>query len=125
MDLTLHEPIGYLSVRAVSAEGVQVGEVWYRDALILTAQHLDPAWDIKCFTQLDKSRLQPVFALSPDVVLLGTGAQQHFLPTELMMLFYDKGIGVEAMATPTACRTFNVLASEGRRVVAALLPPGA
>ena len=125
MDLTLQKPGDHLFVRSVSEQGIRVGDTWHVDALILSAEHIDPAWDIRTFAQLDTTRLQAIFALAPDLVLLGTGAYQHFLPAELQIEFYRRGIGVEAMATQAACRTFNVLVSEGRRVVAALLPPNA
>jgi uncharacterized protein len=73
--------------------------------------------------ELDERRLEPVFALRPEVVLLGTGARQVFPSPELLMCFHRRGIGIEVMATAAACRTFNVLVSERRKVVAALLPP--
>jgi uncharacterized protein len=60
--------------------------------------------------------------LKPEIVLIGTGSKQIFLPPELMMFFYSRNTGFEVMTTDAACRTFNVLASEGRKVVAALLP---
>ena len=66
--------------------------------------------------------LLSIFEMKPEVVLLGTGAKQVFLPPQLMMQFYNKGIGIEVMTTDAACRTFNVLVSEGRNVLAALMP---
>jgi uncharacterized protein len=56
------------------------------------------------------------------VVLMGTGTRQQFPPVERMMEFYRRGIGAEVMSTAAACRTFNVLVSEQRLVVAALMP---
>lgn len=57
-----------------------------------------------------------------DVLFIGTGAEATYLPPGLRARLEDAGLGVEAMASPTACRTYNVLLSEGRRVGAALLP---
>ncbi len=54
--------------------------------------------------------------------LIGTGQHQVFLPPATQMHFYRNGTGFEVMTTDAACRTFNVLAAEGRQVVAALLP---
>ncbi|MFA5596002.1 MAG: Mth938-like domain-containing protein [Pusillimonas sp.] len=59
---------------------------------------------------------------APEVILLGTGKQQHFLPAAITRPLLDMGIGVEAMSTHAAARTYNILMAEGRRVVAALLP---
>ncbi len=57
-----------------------------------------------------------------DVLFIGTGAETAHLPTAFRDGLEKAGLGVEAMATPPACRTFNILLSEGRRVAAALLP---
>lgn len=57
-----------------------------------------------------------------DVLLVGMGADVAALPADARQALEAAGIGVEAMATPSACRTYNVLLSEGRRVAAALLP---
>ncbi|UXX82741.1 Mth938-like domain-containing protein [Roseovarius pelagicus] len=57
-----------------------------------------------------------------DVIFLGTGAEIAHIPAALRSTLEDAGIGVETMSSPAACRTFNVLLSEGRRVAAALLP---
>jgi uncharacterized protein len=62
-----------------------------------------------------------ILDLEPEIVLLGTGARQIFPPGEFGARFLRKGIGVEVMDTGAACRTYNVLAGEQRRVVAVLL----
>lgn len=59
---------------------------------------------------------------APEVILVGTGKQQHFLPAAITRPLLDLGIGVETMSTHAAARTYNILMAEGRRVVAALLP---
>lgn len=66
----------------------------------------------------------PLLALvdDVDVVFVGTGADVAHLPDALQKALDDAGIGVEAMASPAACRTYNVLLSEGRRIALALLP---
>lgn len=57
-----------------------------------------------------------------DVIFIGTGPETTHIPGDLRAMLDDAGIGVEAMNSPAACRTYNVLLSEGRRVAAALLP---
>lgn len=57
-----------------------------------------------------------------DILLIGTGPQMTLIPASLRSTLEEAGVGVETMQTATACRTFNVLLSEGRRVAAALLP---
>ena len=58
----------------------------------------------------------------PELVLIGTGARHVFPSVDLLTSLVREGIGVECMSTPAACRTFNILSAEGRRVVALLLP---
>jgi uncharacterized protein len=67
--------------------------------------------------------LAPLLALKEqvDVILVGTGAEMGFVPTEMRVALESAGMGVEPMATSSACRTYNVLLAEGRRVAAAVL----
>jgi uncharacterized protein len=60
--------------------------------------------------------------LKPEIVILGTGASQRFPRPELSRALAASGVGVEVMDSRAACRTYNVLATEGRRVAAAILP---
>ncbi|HSG64427.1 MAG TPA: MTH938/NDUFAF3 family protein, partial [Gammaproteobacteria bacterium] len=68
--------------------------------------------------------LEPAITMRPEVLLLGTGARLVLPIVNLMQLLGERGIGLEIMDTPAACRTYNVLAHEHRRVVAALFEPG-
>lgn len=122
MDLTLQSPGDHYFIRSVSDKGICVVEQWFQESLVISASHLITDWSVTRFDEINELQLQTIFDLEPDVVLLGTGRKQHFLPAEKMMLFYQRGIGAEVMSTDAACRTFNVLVSEERRVVAALLP---
>jgi len=122
MDLTLQKPGEHLYIRAVSGRGICIDNAWYDGPLIISPRRLITDWAVTSIEDVSEIDLAPVFDLTPDVVLIGTGARQVFLPVELMMAFYRRNIGVEAMATDAACRTFNVLALEERRVAAALLP---
>ncbi len=66
----------------------------------------------------------PLLALAAeiDVLFIGTGADTAHIPAELRRVLEEAGLGVEVMASPSACRTYNVLLSEGRRIAAALMP---
>jgi len=122
MDLSLEAPGDHHFVRSVSAAGIQVGEQIYTRSLVLAADRLLADWIPQSFEELQAAHLADIFQLEPDLVLLGTGGRQRFPDASFMMEFYRRGIGVEVMASAPACRTFNVLVSESRRVVAALLP---
>jgi len=124
MDLTLERPGDHLCIRSVSAGGVRIADHWYPGPLIVSASELLTDWDAFEPADLSEERLEPVFGMAPEVVLVGTGPKQVFPAPELLMCFYRRNVGVEFMNTRAACRTFNVLVSEHRNVVAALLPPG-
>jgi uncharacterized protein len=71
--------------------------------------------------ELTAADLEPVLALQPEVLLLGSGVRQVFPPHELLARLYAARVGFEVMDTGAACRTYNVLVGEGREVAAALL----
>lgn len=122
MDLTLQRPGDHLFIRAVSEQGICIVDTWHQGPLIVSPSHLITEWAVTTARDISEEKLGPVFDLSPDVVLIGTGSQPLRLPAELMMAFFRRNIGVEVMTTAAACRTFNVLALEERRVAAALIP---
>lgn len=124
MELTLERPGDHLYIRSVTAEGIHVGDRVYPGSLILSASEVLADWPVRDLGELNEERLEPLFALAPEIVLLGTGPVQVFPAAELLMHFYGRNVGVEIMTTRAACRTFNILVSERRNVVAALLPPG-
>ena len=122
MDLTLEKPGDHLFIRSVSGAGIQVADVHYTGPIILSATRIVEDWTASEAIDLAECDLEKILDLDPEIVLLGTGASQIFLPPERMMYFYSRNVGVEVMNTEAACRTFNVLVSESRKVVAALLP---
>jgi uncharacterized protein len=71
---------------------------------------------------LDESHFARLLQHQPALVIYGSGARLKFAPPALLRALIEAGVGVETMDTAAACRTYNVLASEGRHVVAALLP---
>lgn len=124
MELTFHIPENHHYIRSVTDNGFHVNEVKYEGAIIVSADTVIPSWGADSINTLTEALLQPVFDLEPEIVLLGTGHDQMFPEPSLMMSFYRRGIGIEAMTTNAACRTFNVLMSERRNAVAAMLPAG-
>ncbi len=78
-------------------------------------------WAPRLPDDLTAADFEAVLALKPELVIFGSGPRLKFVPQALMRALFERGIGVETMDTPAACRTFNVLVSEGRSAVAALL----
>lgn len=89
-------------------------------SVLLSAERLE-TWPPARFEDLSESHFAAITTLEPELVVLGTGARQRFPHPALTRPLIDRGIGVEAMDTGAACRTYNILSAEGRRVVAALL----
>jgi len=122
MDLILDRPGEHLFIRSVTDKGIQVGDDFFRDPFILNAERILHDWPVTSVEQITEQHLEKVLDLQPDVVLIGTGANQVFLEPDKMMFFYGRNIGIEVMTTDAACRTFNVLVSELRNVAAMLIP---
>ena len=110
------------TIRQVTAAGIKIGEVVYDETLVLTAEAVHPGWTDKSVDALAAEDFSELMDDEPDLVLLGTGKHNRFPPRELVFSFARRGIGLEVMDTAAAARTFNVLAGEGRRVVAVLYP---
>jgi uncharacterized protein len=107
-------------IRSFSGGEVHVADGTFREPLIVTADRIITDWSPPAFEALTPADFERVLALEPEVILLGTGAGQRFLPAAVTHAILTRGVGLEVMSTAAACRTFNVLASEYRRVVAAL-----
>ena len=87
-------------------------------SFIVAPDRLVEGWPVADAAKLTPDDLAPLLALQPELILLGTGAGQAFPPPEALAACLSRGIGLEAMTNAAAARTYNVLAGEGRRVVA-------
>jgi uncharacterized protein len=100
---------------------VRLGVVEYRDNLLVTPEQIATGWAAGGFDALTEADFAALAARAPEVALLGTGATLRFPHPRLTRALTDAGIGLEVMDTPAACRTFNILAAEGRKVAAGVL----
>lgn len=98
--------------------GFRIGGEWVEGSQIVT-----PVGRVALGPTLDAPALEPVVEAADaiDVVLIGQGAEVAFLDPGLRALLEEAGLGVEAMSTPSACRAYNVLLAEARRVAAVLI----
>lgn len=112
-------------IRACTADSITIGETRYSTSLLVNSEILRPDWPPASIDELQAHHFDAIAELQPEVVLLGTGEHMGFPHPALMRQLYDQRIGVEVMTTPAACRTFNILLAEDRRVTAALMlnPP--
>ncbi len=108
-------------IRSIADDRIQVGELWYSDAFVVTPDTIITDWSPPAIATLTASDLDVVWALAPELVLLGTGRSIEFPSPRVLTLGAERGIGIEVMDTAAACRTYNILATEGRKVAAALI----
>jgi uncharacterized protein len=104
----------------------EAGRVWvgprpYVHSVIVPWAGEVLAWEATGLADLTPLHFERIAALRPEVVIFGSGARLRFVPPALMRSLIEQRIGVETMDTAAACRTYNVLLSEGRSVLAALL----
>ena len=99
---------------------VMVNGKRYGTNMIVLPEQLLP-WSAASFAALQESDFQIVLELNPEILLLGTGPKQRFPHPRLTRALAARRIGVEAMDLQAACRTYNILMAEERRVAAALL----
>jgi uncharacterized protein len=110
-------------IRAWEPGRVRIAERWIAGNVIVGAEQIIEGWTQTAPHELTIADLEPALALEPTIVVLGTGTQQLLPDVELMAALAQRSVGLEIMSTPAACRTFNVLLQEQRRVVAALFNP--
>ncbi len=120
MKIVLETGGGQNLIRAYRPGAVTINQLTYTRSLIVTPERIEP-WEPASFAELVRAHFETLEMLKPEVVLLGTGARLRMPAGETTRPLTDARIGLEVMDTGAACRTYNILMSEGRRVVAALL----
>lgn len=121
MELNLERPRDYLFVRRADAHTVVIVDRPFTASIILARDKVIDDWGISDAAAMTPAHAEPILALAPDVVLLGTGARQRFPSQAVLAAFLQRGVGVEVMDNAAAARTWDILASEGRNVVAAFI----
>lgn len=123
MQLT-RETAGANVIRAWEAGRIRVADRWIDGHVIVSADRIITDWHVTAPAALMLADLAPAVALRPEIIVLGTGAAALIPDVDLMGELAAEAIGLEIMSTAAACRTFNVLVHEQRRVVAALFIDG-
>ena len=110
-----------LMVTGTGPGWIRVGTTVYQESMVLTPTEVKTGWGGAGFAGLTPADFEGLLATDPEVVLLGTGRSLRFPHPRLSQALAKAGVGLEVMDTAAACRTYNILAAEGRRVTAALL----
>lgn len=100
---------------------VRVGDTTWEQSLVVPWHGTVQPWQVTGFETLDGAAFERLAALAPELVIFGSGARLRFPRPEWLRPLIERRIGFETMDTAAACRTYNVLVSEGRSVLAALL----
>ena len=121
MKLILTNPGESYAIRSYQAGHMVINDQAYTKSLVLAPKQLMTDWPPQSADELTEADFDMLTKLQPDLVLLGTGEKQVFPPLSLYAPLLQQNIAVEVMNTGAACRTYNILASEGRKVIAALM----
>ena len=113
-----------ISIRGYGAGEILVGEQRLRAPCIVSPQRLIEYWPVSSVATLTEEQLAPLLSLAPRIVLLGSARAGERPGAALRRAFESQGIALECMELGAACRTYNVLAHEGRSVAAGLVLEG-
>lgn len=122
MKLNLATPDGIYTVTGYGPGYLAINGVRHEQPLLLRPDAPPAPWPAANL-QLSAEALALLTDGTPEIIILGTGTHQQFLGPETFRTLAAAGIGAECMSTAAACRTYNLLAAEGRRVIAAMLLP--
>lgn len=111
---------GYF-ITAYDEASIQINGKNFSSGLVVTQDKLVNDWPPASVDMLAPEHIKTIVDLKPELVLLGTGAKLVFPEVKVYAELIQLGIGVEVMDTGAVCRTYNILSSEGRRVVAGLI----
>lgn len=121
MKLHTTETQQYQTVTSYDDSGVEINAVHFNHSLIVLPETPPAQWPVASFDALTADHFSQIDATKPDVVILGTGTRQRFVHPRLIMALTTRRIGVECMDSQAACRTYNILMAEGRKVALALI----
>lgn len=123
MDLTPIVPAGRQVIESYGRAGFRVSGIVYASSVLVFPDRT-AAWSVASFAELTEASLRPVVEHGGvEILLLGCGRTMQLVPAALRRALKASGIGIEAMDTGAACRTYDVLMGEDRRVAAALIRP--
>lgn len=100
---------------------VLINQIRYEKNLIVLPDHLVEDWPIASLQELELQHFENLLPYSPEIILVGTGAEHKFPSHTLLSQLAKMGVGIEIMDTKACCRTYNILVEEGRRVAAVVL----
>ena len=114
----------YQTVTGYEDDWIEINAQRFDHSLLVLPELAPQPWPVTLFEQLESAHLDTLAATEPDLIILGTGERQRFVPSRLLATLMARRIGLECMDNRAACRTYNILMAEGRKVALALILPG-
>lgn len=108
-------------ISACTDHSVQIGDETHEASVVVDSADLLRDWQVVDAAALKFEDIEPIIQKAPEIIILGTGRRLVFPAPDIRARVMALGIGIEVMDTPAACRTYNILVGESRRVVAALI----
>ncbi len=112
---------GFNRITAYGESSIAVNSICYRKSLVVLQNHIIEDWPVCSVKELRSEHMRPVLSHSPQIVILGTGPQPVMCHGEWMRALVEASVGFEIMSTAAACRTYNIVAAEGRAVALAVV----
>lgn len=107
-------------ISAYDEQSISINGLPHMQSLVISPMELLSTWEPATYEELSEPHLDAIYAMKPEIIILGTGLKQRFPPPEILRRLAKEQIGYEIMDTQAACRTFNILMAEDRTVVAGM-----
>lgn len=117
-------PSDQYRIESYSNDSVVINGMSYTSSLVISPAKLVTGWHVPDFADLAMQHINAITELEPEIIILGTGDKVRFPDPEIIAGIFSRGIGFEVMDTGAACRCYNLLLNEDRRVAAGLIIPG-
>ncbi|MDX1352402.1 MAG: Mth938-like domain-containing protein [Thiomicrorhabdus sp.] len=121
MKFTEHRDSNVYAVKRYEPGLVKINDITLNHSCYLTQTTIEENWPCKSVETLTTELLDSILLQNPEVIILGTGDEQNFPEPKFFAYCAAKGVGLEVMANDAACRTYNVLTTEDRDIVLALI----
>lgn len=121
MKFTEHRDSNVLAVKSYQPGLVKVNNLEFNQSCFITQKSYNDKWMCSNINALNAELIDELLTEKPEVIILGTGESQEFPEPKLFAYCASQGVGLEVMANDAACRTYNVLTTEDRDIVLALI----
>ena len=121
MELQLENPSSGYRVRSFAENTIVIGGQVYTESLIVTPEQVFPDWPPRQPNQITIDDLEMILAIEPELILVGTGNALRFPDAGILKGVIRAGIGIDFMDSRAVCRTYNILAAEGRHIAAGII----